>query len=229
MASWRSVMKIEGSGSASGSESGSGSISLRHGSADPDPHQNVIDPEFNTAPTEFMCWTSLQDVVEAVRDGGDLAISQEVLVTDQGTGAQDFFSYFSFVFWFCCVTPHWERTIVRYCTLLVTNLPGSEKHTPHPPRFWFDNWTCDIPNKDKITSHWPFLYTGLHPCKFWRFPYPGFSSPMHGWASQRYDTTINSTYQDTDTGASTGTCLNITHQFSPGFVCIKRCFLANVG
>jgi hypothetical protein len=32
-------MKIEGSGSASGS------ISQRHGSADPDPHQNVIDPQ----------------------------------------------------------------------------------------------------------------------------------------------------------------------------------------
>jgi hypothetical protein len=32
-------MKIAGSGSASGS------ISQRHGSADPDPHQNVIDPE----------------------------------------------------------------------------------------------------------------------------------------------------------------------------------------
>ncbi len=29
----------------SGSESGSGSISQRHGSADPDPHQNVMDPE----------------------------------------------------------------------------------------------------------------------------------------------------------------------------------------
>ncbi len=35
------MMKIEGSGSASGS----GSISQRHGSADPDPHQNVMDPE----------------------------------------------------------------------------------------------------------------------------------------------------------------------------------------
>jgi hypothetical protein len=32
-------MKIEGSGS--GSESGSGSISQRHGSADPDSHQNA--------------------------------------------------------------------------------------------------------------------------------------------------------------------------------------------
>jgi hypothetical protein len=32
-------MKIEGSGSASGS------ISQRHGSADPDPHQNVMDPQ----------------------------------------------------------------------------------------------------------------------------------------------------------------------------------------
>jgi hypothetical protein len=47
------MMKIEGSGSTSGSESGStsgsesGSISQRHGSADPDPdpHQNVMDPE----------------------------------------------------------------------------------------------------------------------------------------------------------------------------------------
>jgi hypothetical protein len=33
--------KIAGSGSASGS----GSISHRHGSADPNPHQNVMDPE----------------------------------------------------------------------------------------------------------------------------------------------------------------------------------------
>jgi hypothetical protein len=32
-------MKIEESGSASGS----GFTSLRHGSADPDPHQNVLD------------------------------------------------------------------------------------------------------------------------------------------------------------------------------------------
>jgi hypothetical protein len=29
----------------SGSESGSGSIGQRHGSADPDPHQNVMDPQ----------------------------------------------------------------------------------------------------------------------------------------------------------------------------------------
>jgi hypothetical protein len=36
-------MKIAGSGTAS--ESGSGSISQRHGSADPDLHQNVIDPQ----------------------------------------------------------------------------------------------------------------------------------------------------------------------------------------
>jgi hypothetical protein len=35
------MMKIEGFGSASGSES----ISQRHGSADPDPHQNVMDPQ----------------------------------------------------------------------------------------------------------------------------------------------------------------------------------------
>jgi hypothetical protein len=30
----------------SGSESGSGSLSQRHGSADPDPHQNVMDPQY---------------------------------------------------------------------------------------------------------------------------------------------------------------------------------------
>jgi hypothetical protein len=35
------MMKIEGSAS----ESGSGSISQRHGSADPDPHQNVMDSQ----------------------------------------------------------------------------------------------------------------------------------------------------------------------------------------
>jgi hypothetical protein len=72
----------------------------------------------------------VQDVVEAVRDGGDLAISQEVLVTDQGQWAQDFFLRIFLLFaGFVVVTPHWESTIVRY-TLLVTNLPGSEKHSP---------------------------------------------------------------------------------------------------
>jgi hypothetical protein len=35
------MTKIAGSGS----EPGSGSISQRHGSADPDPHQNVMDPD----------------------------------------------------------------------------------------------------------------------------------------------------------------------------------------
>jgi hypothetical protein len=37
------MMKIAGSASGSGSESGS--ISQRHGSANPDPHQNVMDPQ----------------------------------------------------------------------------------------------------------------------------------------------------------------------------------------
>ncbi len=41
MASWRSMTKI----------AGSGSNSQRHGSADPDPHQNVMDPEH--------CWGPL--------------------------------------------------------------------------------------------------------------------------------------------------------------------------
>jgi hypothetical protein len=35
------MTKIEGSGSYFGSRS----ISQRHGSADPDPHQNVMDPQ----------------------------------------------------------------------------------------------------------------------------------------------------------------------------------------
>jgi hypothetical protein len=38
-------MKIEGSAYGSASISGSGSISQRHGSADPDTHQNVMDSE----------------------------------------------------------------------------------------------------------------------------------------------------------------------------------------
>ncbi len=41
LASWRSMTKIAGSGS----ESGSGSTRQRHGSADPDPPQNFMDPE----------------------------------------------------------------------------------------------------------------------------------------------------------------------------------------
>ncbi len=40
-------MKIEGSGSESGS------ISQRHGSADPDPHQNVMDPEHCATDTSY--------------------------------------------------------------------------------------------------------------------------------------------------------------------------------
>jgi hypothetical protein len=39
------VLKVNDENSRSGSESESGSISQRHGSADPDPHQNVMDPE----------------------------------------------------------------------------------------------------------------------------------------------------------------------------------------
>ncbi len=45
LVSWRSMMKIAGSGSRSGSGSESGSISQSHGSADPDPQQNVKDPQ----------------------------------------------------------------------------------------------------------------------------------------------------------------------------------------
>jgi hypothetical protein len=61
LASWRSMMKIEGSGS--GSQSGfwsgsqSGSISQKHGSADPDtdPHQNVMDPQHCYKDTKTTC------------------------------------------------------------------------------------------------------------------------------------------------------------------------------
>jgi hypothetical protein len=43
LASWRSMTKKQDPDPGSGSESGS--ISQRHGSVDPDPHQNVMDPE----------------------------------------------------------------------------------------------------------------------------------------------------------------------------------------
>jgi hypothetical protein len=36
---------VNGENSRSGSEFGSGSISQRHGSVDPDPHQNVMEPQ----------------------------------------------------------------------------------------------------------------------------------------------------------------------------------------
>ncbi len=35
-----------GAGAGSRAESGSGSVSQRYGSADPDPHQNVTDPQY---------------------------------------------------------------------------------------------------------------------------------------------------------------------------------------
>jgi hypothetical protein len=40
-----SLKKEVGSGVGSGSGAGSGSISQRYGSADPDPHQKVTDPQ----------------------------------------------------------------------------------------------------------------------------------------------------------------------------------------
>ncbi len=51
---WRSMTKIAGSGFASGS----GSISQRHGSPDPDPHQNVMDPEHwkKLCPPSSLAW-----------------------------------------------------------------------------------------------------------------------------------------------------------------------------
>jgi hypothetical protein len=57
----------------------------------------------------------MQDVVEAVRDGGDLAISQEVLVTDQGQWTQDFFSYICFFVGFETVKPNWELYGEPFC------------------------------------------------------------------------------------------------------------------
>ncbi len=35
---------------------GSGSISQRHGSADPDPHQNVMDPQHWTKDSDLQLW-----------------------------------------------------------------------------------------------------------------------------------------------------------------------------
>ncbi len=55
-------MKIEGSGS--------GSISQRHGSADPDPHQNVMDPQH--------CF------FQAHHEGGEVGAQRSVLYGDRG-------------------------------------------------------------------------------------------------------------------------------------------------
>jgi hypothetical protein len=52
-------MKIEGSGS----ESGSGSISPRHGSADPDPHHNIMDPQHWCQGSLLICIESSQSQV----------------------------------------------------------------------------------------------------------------------------------------------------------------------
>ncbi len=51
LASWRSIEKIEGSGSASGT------ISQRHGSPDPDPHQNIMDPEHWPVPVYYIVFS----------------------------------------------------------------------------------------------------------------------------------------------------------------------------
>ncbi len=44
-----------------GSESGTGSISQRHGSADPDPHQNVMDSQhcLGHIPSKIFTWLNL--------------------------------------------------------------------------------------------------------------------------------------------------------------------------
>jgi hypothetical protein len=59
-------MKIEGSRSASGS----GAISQRHGSADPDPdpHQNVMDPQHRTTVSTLPSSTSCTSVPDSVVD-----------------------------------------------------------------------------------------------------------------------------------------------------------------
>jgi hypothetical protein len=49
------MMKIEGSGSAFGS------ISQRHGSSDPDPHQNVMDPQ-HCKKLNIKCYQSINNL-----------------------------------------------------------------------------------------------------------------------------------------------------------------------
>jgi hypothetical protein len=50
----KSLKKVVGSGVESGSASGS--ISQRYGSKDPDPHQNVMDPQHLSLPYSSTCW-----------------------------------------------------------------------------------------------------------------------------------------------------------------------------
>ncbi len=52
LASWRSMMKIEGSGS----------FSQMHGSAGPDPHRNVMDPEHCSKTIYFLGWPGDPDI-----------------------------------------------------------------------------------------------------------------------------------------------------------------------
>ncbi len=55
LASWRSMRKMAGSGFATGFAS----ISQRHGPADPDPHQNVINPDYIGLQTEWNIYRQL--------------------------------------------------------------------------------------------------------------------------------------------------------------------------
>ncbi len=60
MASWKCMTKIAGSGS--------GSSSQRHGSADPDPHQNVMDPQHGYVLTVYaVLWYGRYPTVSRVR------------------------------------------------------------------------------------------------------------------------------------------------------------------
>jgi hypothetical protein len=84
-------MKIEGSASGSGSKSRFGSFSQRHGFADTDPHQNVMDPQhchvskfglrYGAKPNDFVLCRSLW--VEALDGKESMYMYAQVRLTTE--------------------------------------------------------------------------------------------------------------------------------------------------
>jgi hypothetical protein len=79
----------------SGSGSESGSISQRHGSADPDPHQNVMDPQQNVMDPQHWLkeYTVLIRWIEERRSRRKLLDEEDLYVRNEEEVNNIFFAY----------------------------------------------------------------------------------------------------------------------------------------
>ncbi len=62
---------------------GSGSISQRHGSADPDPHQNVMDPQHCYQDDADLATRAIPELIKLLNDEDQVVVSQAAMMVHQ--------------------------------------------------------------------------------------------------------------------------------------------------